>query len=289
MNKKIRNFFIICGIFIGAGIILGASGLILGGIQGLEQIEEKVPWVSFGDSSTEQKTYKDLKFSSINLKNDMDDVVLKEGDEFRVETRYAGKQGSPQIRVEGGTLQVQPVSESGGLINLDIFGKGSRQDTWICITYPEGSNFESVTIENDMGNVTVQNLRTKKLELSCDTGSIGLNQVTAEHLKADVDMGCLRGTGLDLHGANMQISSGEAVLTGSFAGTTKILCDMGNCSLNVEQPKEIYSMDLNNDAGDCIIDGKVIEGGFCMENLHAKNHLLLELDAGNIKVNFNNQ
>lgn len=286
MKKSMRMFLTICGIVIGVGLILGVAGLALGGIQGLSGIESRVPWVSFGSGhGVEEQNTGVEPFESIDLESDMAEVELAEGNKFAVEMSYDKEDSAPQVEVKNGTLVITPGPDRHTWVNFDLFG--SRAETRIKIYYPKGTEFNSVKIQNDMGTVTAADIKAKKLDLSTDTGDIELERITADYMNLDVDMGSIEGKQIRTRkGADADIDTGSLELSGRLAGTINVICGMGDCCLTTDLARNDYSLEVENDMGECIIDGQTIEGNYPNLKEGAPNHFKLELDTGKAEIRF---
>lgn len=286
MKKSMRTFLTICGIVIGVGLILGIAGLALGGIQGLPGVEARVPWISFGSGHGIEEQSVDVEpFESIDLESDMAEVQLIEGNKFAVEMSYDKEDSAPQVEVKNGTLFITPGPDRHTWVNFDLFG--SREETRLKIYYPKGTNFTVVKIQNDMGTVTAADLTAKTIELSTDTGDMELDRITADYMDLDVDMGSIKGKQIKTRkGADADIDTGSLELSGRLAGTINVICDMGNCRLATNLPKNDYSLEVENDMGECTIDGQKLEGNYPNLKEGALNHFKLELDTGNAEIRF---
>ncbi len=287
MSKGMKTFIMVCGIVIGAGILLGIAGAVLGGLNGLSGVEERVPWISFGGSGEEVSRSLELEsFRDIDLKCDMEEVEFIESDKFAAELSYDKKLGEPGLSVNNGTLNVSPgKTRRQDWFKMNIFGR-DYVETKVKIYYPKNTAFDKVEVENDMGAVQLKGLTAKTLDIQIDSGDLEMDRVRADKMKLNIDMGNADGTRMNVKGADIQIDTGCAELFGSFAGRTNINCDMGDCILTTELPKESYAIDVESDMGGCTIDGKEIYESYAMDNARAKNKMAIIVDSGDVEINF---
>lgn len=287
MSKGMKTFIMVCGIVIGAGILLSVAGAALGGLNGLSGVEERVPWISFGGSGEEVSSSVKLEnFRDIDLECDMGDVEFIESDRFAADLSYDKKLGAPKLSVQNGTLHVSPgKTRRQDWFQMNIFGK-DYADTNIRIYYPKNTAFDKVEVANDMGAVQLKGLIAKTLDIQIDSGDLEMDRIRADKMKLNVDTGNADGTRIHVRGADIQIDTGCAELSGSFAGRTNIHCDLGDCVLTTQLPKESYAIDMENDLGECMIDGKEIYESYTIDNVKAKNKMSISVDSGSAEVNF---
>lgn len=286
MNKGMKTFLMVCGIVVGVGLLLSIVGFVLGGVKGLNGIEERMPWISFGSGQVESQQQNTSAFSSVNIDCDMGGIEFVEGKQYSVEMDYAAKLGAPAVKVENNTLTITPSSRTHGWFNFNLIGIGNYAKTKIKVYYPKGSTFNQVKVSNDMGDVVLNNIKAQTMDLNADAGSIELDQIDVGSLKIDADMGDVKGTNIKTGGADISLDAGSLTLSGAFAGMTKIDSDMGSCTLNTSLPKTTYSIEAKMDLGDCEVDGVDVGSNYTVTNASASNHLKLNCDTGDVKVNF---
>lgn len=285
MSKKMKTFIMVCGIVIGAGILLSLAGWILGGVNGLSGVEDKIHWISFGGGDEENRTVNLEKFRSIDLECDTADVEFIESDKFAAELTYDKKSGQPEVAVRNKTLTVADSGRRDRWFNFDIFGRDYVK-TKITIYYPKNTTFHNVNVQNDMGAVELGGLTAKSIDVQVDTGYLEMNAIRADRLKVNVDMGGAEGSDLMVKGAELSVDTGSLELSGRFTGNTKVDCDMGSVVLDTDLPRESYSIEAVCDLGDCTVDGRSVEENYTSEHADAKNKLTVEVDSGSAEINF---
>ncbi len=287
MSKGMRIFVLVCGILVGTGIILGILGAVLGGIKGLSQIEENVPWISFGGSGVkETQTVSTGDFSAVNVDCDLAEVQLVEGKQFGVELEYDKKANRPAVSVENGVLTVESFYKRGRWFNFNLFSIGSHVDTVIRIVYPKDSSFEAVELNADAGDIGINSLTAKRVTLEVDAGNVSIRKLNTDYLKIDADMGDVAARSVKTNGIDISMDMGAVDLEGALGGKTKITCNMGDCSLTTGLPKNSYSVNSNVDLGSCTIDGQEAGSSYINTNEGAKNYLNLNCDAGDLDIRF---
>lgn len=288
MSRKMKTFVMVCGIVIGTGILLSVAGAVFGGIKGLAGVEERVPWISFGGSGEAVSESLELeRFRSIDLECDMADVEFIESDKFAAELSYDKKLGAPDLSVKGGTLTITPgKTRRQDWFEMHIFGK-PYEDTKIAIYYPKGTVFDTMKVENDMGAILLRDLTVKTLDIQNDTGDIEMERISADKLRLDVDLGNTDGTQIRVkQSTDITVDTGNVDLAGRFAGKTTIDCDLSDCTLTTDLPKDSYAIQVDNDMGDCTVDGRDVDETYSMENPKAKNKIIVNLDSGSAEISF---
>lgn len=285
MRKKMKVFLLICGIVVGIGVIFSVAGLAAGGIQGLARIQEKVPWISFGPEKMQSQSYECQPFSSVDLSSGAVDVRFAESDSWRVEVLYAQRRGAPSVEVKNQTLIIKPSAENGKQVYLSFYN-GSDEDESITIYYPQGTKFDQIKADSDMGDITLGNVAAQSVQIETNAGDVELSEITADTFRLVSDMGDVNGTALSTKAADIQTNAGELELSGTFSGTTNISCDMGDCTFSTQLSKETYTIEADADAGDCEVDGLEANGSYRVENPGAKNHLVARTNAGDLELHF---
>ncbi len=326
MKRGMKRFLTICGIVICAGIGLSLTGWLLGGTEGLSDVEEKMPWISFGGQGQEVRTLDVDAFSSIDLEGDMDNVTFVEDETFAVEMHYDKKLGAPMVKVKDGTLVIKSQSKKNWWLDFNIFAKRSYAEMEINIHYPKETAFHDIHLANDIGdtnlkgiemeNLTInadagdvaleqitasgdicldmdlgdadlKDIQTDTLEISGDSGDVSMERVAADHLKLDMDLGSVDGRDMRTKGADIQMDSGDLQLAGTLAGTTKVIADMGDCTLKTDLGKDTYrTVAVMLDLGDCSIDGKDVGSSYTVVNDRAKNQIVVEANDGDVDIDF---
>lgn len=287
MSKGLKLFLMISGIVVGAGIILGIIGLAFGGIKGLSGVESKIPWVSLGGSGEIEMQEKSIgAFTSVDLDCDMGDVEFIKGDQYAIEASYDKKLGAPEVKVENNTLKIKSASVRHRWFNFNLLSLSTAKESSIKIYYPGNAAFSSIKLKNDMGEVTINGVKANSMDLNVNAGNVTLDNAAVDRLKMNVDMGNIEGSNITSGNTDIKVNAGSAAVSGNFAGTTEINCDMGDCTLTTGLAKETYSINAKVDLGECNVDGQSVGGTYNTVNNSAANRLNIECDMGNIDVNF---
>lgn len=288
MDKKMKTFLMVCGIIVGAGLILSMIGIALGGVRGLAVIDSRVPWIDLGSSGQQkEETLTSEKFSSIDVEADYGSLEFIASDRYAVEAKYNSKYGAPEVRVSNGILQIKDNKKIQVGISLPfIGGERSYNGTDIKIYYPKETIFDRVDIDNDVSELILRDLKAKTIDVAADSGDVTIQNAETDNLILSADIGDIRGTGIKAAGTEVEVSTGEVYLEGTFAGKTTINCDIGDCTLTTTLPKEAYSLKTESDLGSCTIDGMEVGGAHEVQNLQAANSIHAQCDTGEVNLNF---
>jgi len=283
MTKAMKWFLIICSIVIGTGLALSILGFALGGTKGFDRIEERTKWIDLGASGS----YKSLSntydsFTSMDIECDFGKVELIEGNEYKVEITYP-KRNEPTARVEKDTLVVKCKMDRKRWLNLGFLRGWNQSKASLKIYYPKDTEFDSVKVQNDLGDLKINSLRAKTLNVGLDLGSITLDQVEADLLIANLDAGDMKAKNLTTKGMDAELNLGSMNIQGAIYGRTNATLDLGDCTITTSVPKNQYTIMTSIDLGSCQIDGN---SSSSLENSNAENRMELNCDMGSIEVNF---
>lgn len=285
MSKKMKVLLLVCGIMIGVGIVFSLAGIAAGGIGSLEKIEKKVPWVSFGPSQMESKVFDTGIFTSIDVSSDIADIVFVPGESYGVEAIYDEDKGAPVIEVKNQTLMIKSPESRSKYIWFNFSSAGS-EDTQIKIYFPQHAKFQTVKADNNLGDINVNGLNARDIQMSIDSGDLQMRRLRAGVLRIEANMGDMEGSELKTNSADISADSGDIKLSGSFAGVTNVHSAMGDCIIYTQLAKETYAIEARTNMGSCEVDGMESDGEYHLQNSSAKNRLMLEVDAGDLEIYF---
>ena len=100
MGKKTKKFLIICGIVVGAGLLLAVIGAAAGGLDDATKLADHYTWIS-GPSEDEEQQLLDSSqtFDSVKVSGDLDLDIVK-GNEDSVKLIYPKDSGTYNMDVE---------------------------------------------------------------------------------------------------------------------------------------------------------------------------------------------
>lgn len=300
---------------VAAGLV--AFGLALAGFAYLLGANTSIPlgpWDRYYDDYDESDGYDSARmtvnkedvdsFHSLDLDVDYQEVTLREGDSFHIDSSYDERFSTVFYEVKDGVLTLKETSKHRRRGFPWNMANGKRPAGRLTITYPQGTELTSVFINCDMSGVYVDDMIVGDLKLEVDLGSVELTRVQAGTLQIDADMGniTLEDSSADRAEFNCDLgsvesdnflcrqsleadaSAGNIDLSGDFQGITKIKCDLGNIKLSLMGKSSDYGYSIETDLGNLEIDGRSM--GTHSSSKGGPHYLEIFNSAGNVDVRF---
>lgn len=175
-------------------------------------------------------------------------------------------------------------------------------DSWVRVTVPADAKLHHVSIRDISGEVAVEGLTAKKLEIEAVSGAIQLSDVDAEelavrHTTGSLELngaraqrltgrgvsGSLRGKRLETGGVEYATTSGRIELSGELSGETSLKTASGGVEAAIDLPEQGFSYELASVTGKREMNGypaasHVLPG--------TPNYLRIQTTSGNIRVRF---
>lgn len=214
------------------------------------------PWAApSGDRGSSDLTE---PFTAVDVDLDWGNVTLRqEGDLCRCETDWTGADYTINAWVEKGVLRVEG-RQRGGL-HLDWSDDHTAQVT---ITVPEGASLTALEVTTDAGDVVLtggaEGLSVGPLTVESDMGSVTVEHLTAEESDFTLDLGELTVSDCVLGDTQAENSSGGVTLMDSRAGELFCALDLGD--LRLERVTGA-SADLAADLGNITVKDGTLTGG----------------------------
>lgn len=271
-----------------AGVLVLSGALWLGRLR---------PWApQVGESGSSDLTE---PFTAVEVDLDWGDITLRqEGDLCRVESDWTGNDYTINAWVEKGVLRVEG-RQRGGL-HLSADGKQTAQVT---ITVPEGASLRELevttgmgdvsltgggdglavgplTVESDLGSVTVEGLTAEECEITADLGDLTLMQVSGAELELTADLGNVTVQDGTFTGGAITCDGGTVDLSGGLSGTWEITNSMG--AVTFASTCTGWGYDLEADLGHITLNGA--DRGTRAEAEGGPNRLTAYSDLGDIVV-----
>ncbi len=263
MSKFYKIFGIIAGALLVAGGILVAIGFGTGAARQTKLFN----WIdiNYGDTDTlnTQELMELDEFSSIYADVSMGDVTVIASDKYAVE--YALYSKNVSCKVVNGVLKFSETGSKINGINLDLgFLNRHHKDSYVKIYVPK-ETLDNVTIDNDMGDITINGIKTKSFDVTANMGDIKLTDMESEKTDISADMGDITYEGKVTDYIKATDSMGNITITGDLLCDITASCDMGDAEVATCYEPGGYQYDIDTDMGDKNINlngGKKAEGQY---------------------------
>lgn len=255
------------------------------------------PWTpQVGESGSSDLTD---PFTAVEVDLEWGDVTLRqEGDLCRCEADWTGTDYTIDAWVEKGVLRVEG-RQRGGL-HLGADGEHSARVT---IIVPEGAFLSELsvttglgdvsltggadglpvgplTVESDLGGVTLEGLRAAECELTADLGDLTLKRVTGETVDLTADLGNITVEDGTFTGGSVTCDGGAVDLSGALSGVWDVENSMGSVTFDTTCAGWGYG--LEGDLGRIILNGT--DRGTQAAADGGPNRLTAYSDSGDITV-----
>lgn len=278
--KKVTKFcLLIAGVFGSFGIVLCVIGFVLGGHQAFS---EAVIWHGsyfmnpFINHGAQEAEYSD-------------DVVVENadmsGDIEQGELPYqfaASNVESLDIDIDIGSVNVLPSEDENIYVRLNG-GDGTCElkngvltlshiySDNIEIMVPENHRFKTIDIDSDSGDFSAETLRADgQVSLETDIGELTIFNLEAGNLNASADIGAIW------------------VENGRVTGDIVLEADAGSIEYRAEDASNTYNYFISSEAGSVSVDDETLSGISQKRTIdnEASRQIKAEVDVGNINIYF---
>lgn len=251
-QKVIKYLALALAIAIIAGIATGGlqlAGLLVNIDRSEAPLENPV-----GQTIGENVTALDMDLKGIELE-------IRKGTAFTVETDSS----TISIKLRGDTLVIKE--------NNSWLQKNTG-NLWI--TLPEGFAFDNVEIDAGAGDMKVDDLSAKELELSLGAGKVLFTNLNVSE-KAEIDGGAgqIIVQGGTIQNLDMDLGVGELSLTARLTGKNQIDCGVGKTDLMLIDP-DTYSIRLDKGIGEATLRDEPMKNG----TVYGSGATWVEIDGG---------
>lgn len=285
MGKKTKKFLIICGIVVGAGLLLAAVGAAAGGLDDATKLADHYTWIS-GPSEDEEQQLLDSSqtFDSIKVSGDLDLDIVK-GNEDSVKLIYPKDSGTYNMDVENGTLVVNYDYQKKAIIQLSAEDSTPR----LVITQKDPASIKNIDADLSWGDVDLEDLTAETVTLTLDDGDADLTRTQIGTLKVDMDYGDLETESITCGTVAAQLDDGDCDLDGTFNGGINVNASYGDVEIRTKLAESQYTVKAETNYGDIEVGGLTREDGGTLHNGTGAYAMDLYADDGDISVTFSGQ
>lgn len=272
-QRIIKYFAILLAILI---IISIVSALLFGlnifsGILGLtkENISNKENSEILTSVETE-KYFENRQINNMKIELYYANLIIEVGNNFHVQTNTNNieyKQSNNQLVVKEK--------------NANLFNSNNQRT--ITITIPVDTVLDTVSIEAGAGEIQIEKMATKNLELEIGAGTVNITdlQVT-QKAKIEGGAGRLEMLSGEIANLDLEMGIGDLMLATSLSGNNKIDAGIGKLELTLTDGLDNYVIRANKGIGSIKIDGNEINNN--VEYGNGKTHLKINGGMGSIEV-----
>ena len=202
---------------------------------------------------------------SLNLDIDLSiaEFSISYGDAFCVNYSIPEKL-IPKASISGDTLSIGGQNDNDsinlGINNIDDLkklGKNGSGSSRIELVLPEDTELNNISIDIDMGNARLSEIKCSDFSASVDMGNITLDRLSCDNLYAESNMGSVEIDGVVCETVEAHVDMGSADISGDFAKIS-VECSMGGTTINTTRPEEDVEIKLDVDMGTAIVNGKQV-------------------------------
>ncbi len=249
MNKTVKVILVLVAIMAVFGLAFTAIGIQFGARRGVYFNGNSIQI-----SDEDLRYIKDMDLESFN-RVEMDiyysDIEFIKSDHYGVDICYYEHMSDPTYSVENGTLRIydNPKNSNGGFWGIGFLF--NQMTPHIKVYSPDEAEFEKVNIKDRNGDVKLDSLNAKQVDLTCYYGDVNLNDLNSVNVDIVMQNGDSKISNLDCDTLSYKNSYGNAELK-NMVCTKSLTMSFKNGDLRVSGMKsEIISYE--NSYGDCII------------------------------------
>ncbi|MCL1799416.1 MAG: DUF4097 domain-containing protein [Eggerthellaceae bacterium] len=274
MNKGLKNFLVLAGGLIVAGLIVAGIGFGLGGMR-------PVVFTSSGfiveGSEGRGMTRIDESYSKVtDVFFDIDAVSLRlvEGDSFSLRGTYQATLQRFEVVERNGVLTVTGTSLAKGWWGFGFLG--NRMQDELTLTYPKGARFKGVDVALRLGSLGIQGLEADSLRVQLDLGDFQGRGIRAESMSADLKLGNCdvrdvtagKQASFSMDSGSLYVKDssvknltvvnrlGDVGYSGTLEGFAKAELDLGSLTFDLANKEGETSYRITADLGSIRINGR---------------------------------
>lgn len=302
-----------------AGLVLGVAALALGA---KTQLTVVYPFQIILQDETPQQITEDIApFTSLDIESNRCAIVLVPSDHYGLSMEYYGQRPVYTVENQDGLLRVRETSEE--VITLFEMNFSQPKRDQITLYFPASLVFDAVRLQTRAGDLRLQQVQAKQLDLYTKSGGALLDQLQADNLTLRADYGDLSlenveaektdlqaqagditirssqlGTAQvtdgygDIHaeaitsqGLTLTSDTGNVTLSGDLQGATRISLHYGDLTLHTARPLTDYGLQLAASYGTVTVDGQEMPSRYQKEGTFAHT-IQMQSDSGDASLTF---
>lgn len=202
MKSFKRTMFILGGSLLLLGIILAATGFLLGGeghftinrhgiVSGnnVIHINDKGGIVSDKYSLIKQDKIALGNIKAVKINTSYSKIEIIDSDDFYIEYTYLGTKNEVCHSVKDGILTYQEPTTNDGFSFFNFWDFDNDSDYYIKLYIPKNTTFESFTVDSSSGDVVLKNFTSKTLDITASYGDVKMDNINSTNTSIDLSSG----------------------------------------------------------------------------------------------------
>ncbi|WP_313131992.1 DUF4097 family beta strand repeat-containing protein [Anaerocolumna sp.] len=155
----------------------------------------------------------------------------------------------------------------------------------VTVYLPKDFVAEKFIIDAGAGDVNIEGLETKELEINGGAGDIRANNIIAQSAEIDGGVGNVNFKEVTLNNTTIDSGVGNVDIKGYLFGKTDIDCGVGNVDLDLIGSMDDYNIKIDKGLGNVKINGEKYSNTN-WNSVRAENSLDIDGGVGDISINF---
>ncbi len=235
MKKSKKYLIISASVCMGAGIIAGGIGFLLGGRPGFYVNASGVH--SYNDTAANgnnclEKTKLD-PFTSVSINIPAGNIHIIPSDDYYLEYHLASGAGKTDYYVEDGvfTMTVEATDSFLGFNFLSFGNILNPKSDYVNLYVPGSQSLETVELTADMGDITIDSIEAASMTLELSMGDLRMEAFDGNSLTAVMDSGSFDAGTISGKAVTIQNNMGDVTCDSLSADDASITLDMGSLDL----------------------------------------------------------
>jgi len=224
------------------------------------------------------QTYK--RVDSLDISNAVGELIIKEGDSFKVEAENVSKNFKAKV-TGNGKLQIRDTRNFKFL--WFEFGPFKSSNAKIMVYLPSDFVADDVEIDMGAGTLYIEKLSTKELDISAGTGKVEGKNLTADKVKIEGGVGTVKLSNVHFSNVDFECGLGEFVVDGVLLGKIDLECGIGRVELNLKGDVNDYNFEVDSALGKILLNGERINK-LRQKSKEADHRIRIEGGVGSVEI-----
>lgn len=232
-----------------------------------------------GNSYEFTDVFKDVR--SLEVSNSTGKLLILEGDTFKVEAENVSENFQAKVS-NNGTLKVS--DDNNGINFLWFHSKGSKNpNTKITVYLPKEFSAEEIKLNTGAGNVKIEGVQTKYLQLKAGAGNTTGSNIIAEKVKIEGGVGNVNFENINFTDSDFDCGIGNLTVQGVLLGKNKFDAGVGDVNLYLIGDMDDYDIKVDAGVGNIRLNGERISREY-RNNNNSSNSIDIDGGVGNVTI-----